>query len=200
MPIISRLGNNTPILEEWFSPWPIDQLHVALVRGPLTPQADTHQLFVDHDWQDGAIRRHFIMLLCNTTAVVLIIIMITLVLATFGVWQSEIAAKRGGGAETTVVVLIILLDLWPPERDSGIAGGGGGREGQTILGIFSNERAESNWKWERYPILVSKCGVHSQTIYFRNVNRINIWRVSSQNELSAFFEIFKVRALSYNTK
>ena len=33
---------------------------MALVNGPLTPQAETHQLFVDHDGQDRAIRERFI--------------------------------------------------------------------------------------------------------------------------------------------
>ena len=39
---------------------------------PINSQADTHQLFVEHDWQNRAIREQFIMLLRNTTAVVLI--------------------------------------------------------------------------------------------------------------------------------
>ena len=80
-------------------PWPVNQLHVALVRGPLPPppppQADTHQLFMDHDWQDRAITEQFIMLLRNTTSLVLI----TLGFMTFG---------------------------FSHERDSGIARGVGG--------------------------------------------------------------------------
>ena len=92
---ISCLGSWYPRFERViFSPWPINQLHVALVRGPLTPALlYTHQLFVDHDWQDRAIREQFIMPLCNTTAVVPI---------RLGLWPlesgtSEIVAWGGGG-------------------------------------------------------------------------------------------------------
>ena len=54
-----------------------------MVRGPLTRQTDTQQLFMDHDWQDRAIREQFATLLHNTTAVVLI----TLGFMTLGVWH-----------------------------------------------------------------------------------------------------------------
>ena len=42
-----------------------------------------HQLFVDNDGQERAIREQFIMLLCNTTAVAVL----TFGFMTFGVWH-----------------------------------------------------------------------------------------------------------------
>ena len=38
------------------------------------------------------------------------------------------------------------------------------------------------------------------TVSTRFIDVVNIWRVLLQNELSAIFDIFKVRAPSYNTK
>ena len=76
---------------------------MALVRGPLTPRhADTHQLFVKHDWQDRAIREQFIMLLRNTTAAV---VLITLGLMTPGVWHERDSGVGGGGQKILVIFL-----------------------------------------------------------------------------------------------
>ena len=120
---ISPLGSwNCYFERAIFPPWPVNQLHVALARGPLTPipPPPPPQLFVDHDWQDRAMREQFSMLLHNTTAVVLI----TLGFMTLGVWHERDSGKAG--AETKAVVLITLgfmtLRVWH-KRDSGIAGG-----------------------------------------------------------------------------
>ena len=42
----------------------------GLGKRPIINEADTHQLFADHEWQDRAYREQFIMLLRNATACV----------------------------------------------------------------------------------------------------------------------------------
>ena len=58
----------------------------SLGERSINPQADMHQLFLDHDWQDRAIWEWF-----NTTAVVIIM----LGFMTLGVWHKRDSGKVG---------------------------------------------------------------------------------------------------------
>ena len=69
---------------------------------PPPPRQNTDQLFVDMIDRTGTLESSFIMLLCNTTDVVLI----TLGFMTLGVWHERDIGIVG--AETTAVVLITL--------------------------------------------------------------------------------------------
>ena len=75
-----------------FFPLTCQSITCGLGERPINPQADTHQLFVDHDWWKRTIREQFIMLLRNTTAAVLI----TLGFMTLGVWHKRDSGTAGG--------------------------------------------------------------------------------------------------------
>ena len=68
------------------------------MRGQLTPQADTHQLFADHDDRTGPSESNLFMLLHNTKAATAVVI-IMLQFMIFGVWHKRDSGKGGGGGE-----------------------------------------------------------------------------------------------------
>ena len=87
-----------------FSPWTCQSITCGLGERPnaLAPQADTCTTANCGPWltEQGHIREQFIMLLRNTTALVIIM----LGFMTFGVWHEWDSGKGGGGgAETTAV-------------------------------------------------------------------------------------------------
>ena len=88
---ISSLGSWYPYFKRVLFPWPVNHLHVALVRGPLTPpppppvvygpQADMHQLFMDHDWTGQGHQRMVYSCCCITLQLLLSLLL--------GLWPSE---------------------------------------------------------------------------------------------------------------
>ena len=85
-------GQLTPQLQKSdFPPWPVNQLHVALVKGQLTPrQIRTSCLWTMID-RTGSSESGLFMLLRN--------VLITLGLMTLWVWHEQDSGIAGGGAE-----------------------------------------------------------------------------------------------------
>ena len=127
------------------------------VRGPLTPppppQAATHQLFVDHEWQDSAFRERCIYICCGVKPQYVVII--TLGLMTFGAWHDrDNSAKAGAGHFGDFL-----------KRESLKWGGGGSDSTLCISTVVAAQRDFRNEKlWWTHGSL------YRHTTYFYNQN------------------------------